>query len=67
MTVESNAGTIEGTTSFDVPNNASRGGQSIGFFIINELGGDPETAILTINITTPAGHLTSMQAVIELL
>ena len=67
VSVESNAGTIEGTTNFVVPNTASRGGQSISFYMINELGGDPETAILTINITTPAGILTSMQTVIELL
>ena len=57
VTVSSSAGELEGTTSYTMPNTTIA--RSLGFVIVNTVGGDTETSVLTITVTTPNGVVTS--------
>jgi len=61
------AGTLQGLTSFTVGNNNQEGFSHMNFFVIQEVDGQPQTAILTINITSPNGFVTSISRSMELL
>jgi len=50
-----------------VTNNAGQGFSSMEFWLSNEAGGNATTAIITITITTPKGHVTTMITSVELL
>jgi hypothetical protein len=66
VTVSSSKGELEGETSFTVGNNNREGFTQMNFFLFNTLGGDSVTAILTINITTPKGVITTLTRTISL-
>jgi len=61
------AGSLEGTTNFTVSNNNQAGFSQMNFFVIQEAGSEPQTAILTITITSPNGFITSLSRDMELL
>ncbi len=61
------AGDLQGQTSYTVGNNNLAGFSQMNFFVIQEAGSDPQTAILTITITSPSGVITSLNRNIELL
>ena len=61
------AGTLEGMTSFTVGNTNNSGFDSMEFFIVQEAGAEPQTAILTILITSPSGVTTNVNRQITLL
>ncbi|MEY8199382.1 MAG: hypothetical protein RPS47_09090, partial [Colwellia sp.] len=60
-------GSLQGTTSFTVGNNNQEGFSNMNFFVIQESGNNPQTAILTITITSPNGLITSLTKSIDLL
>jgi len=53
VSVALEGGTLQGTTALEVGNTNAAGYRALDFIIINEAGGDPETATLTITIDTP--------------
>ena len=53
VSISTSAGELEGQTNFLVDNNNNEGFSHLNFFIINSLGGNQTTAILTFTITTP--------------
>lgn len=53
IAVNFSGGTLTGTTNYIVSNTAASGFQSFDFTIKNEPDGEPETASLSITITTP--------------
>jgi hypothetical protein len=53
-------GTLQGETSFTVRNNSQEGFSNMSFFVVQEAGSEPQTAILTITITSPSGIVTSL-------
>ncbi|WDE12680.1 hypothetical protein [Thalassomonas haliotis] len=57
VSVSSSAGEIEGTTSLTMPNTTIP--RSLDFVIVNASGGDSETGVLTITVTTPNNKVTS--------
>lgn len=61
------AGTLQGLTSFIVSNNSQEGFSQMNFFVVQEAGGLPQTAVLTITITAPNGLITSLNHEIKLL
>ncbi|MDP7591695.1 MAG: Ig-like domain-containing protein [Litorilituus sp.] len=61
------AGLLAGTTDFTVANNNQAGFSQMKFFVIQEPGNDPQTAILTVTITAPSGLMTSFSRSIILL
>jgi hypothetical protein len=61
------AGSLQGQTSLTVGNNNNEGFSQMNFFVIQETGNDPQTAILTITITSPSGEVTSLSRGISLL
>jgi hypothetical protein len=61
------AGDIEGVTNYQVSNNNSAGFSHMKFFILNPIGGTPETAVVTFKITTPQGYVTSLTTSLSLL
>jgi hypothetical protein len=61
------AGTLQGLTNFTVGNNNQAGFSHMNFFVIQELGAQPQTAILTMTITSPNGLVTSFSREIALL
>ena len=61
------AGTLRGLTSFIVSNNSQEGFSQMNFFVVQEAGGLPQTAVLTITITAPNGLITSLNHEIKLL
>jgi hypothetical protein len=65
--VSLSAGTLEGETSFTVSNNNQAGFSQMNFIVIQEAGSDPQTAVLTITITSPSGVITSLIRDMELL
>ncbi|TPH15029.1 Ig-like domain-containing protein [Litorilituus lipolyticus] len=67
IAISANAGDLQGNTNAVVTNNAGQGFSSMEFWLSNEAGGSPTTAIITITITTPKGHVTSMITSVELL
>ncbi|MBL0710779.1 MAG: hypothetical protein JJV99_07190, partial [Colwellia sp.] len=70
VTINISAGSLQGLTSVTVGNNNQEGFSNMSnmnFFVIQEDGNDPQTAILTITITSPSGIITSLNKEIELL
>jgi len=67
VAVSLSAGTLHGLTSFTVGNNNKEGFSHMNFFVIQEVGGQPQTAILTITITAPNGFVTTINDSMELL
>ena len=65
--VSLSAGTLEGETNFTVSNNSQAGYSQMNFIVIQEAGSDPQTAVLTITITSPSGVITSLIRDMELL
>ena len=61
------SGTLQGLTSFTVGNNSSAGFSKMNFFVLQEAGEQPQTAVLTMTITSPNGFVTSTSRSIELL
>ena len=61
------AGTLQGLTSFTVGNNSSAGFSKMNFFVLQAAGAQPQTAVLTMTITSPNGFVTSTSRSIELL
>ena len=61
------AGTLEGTTSFTVGNNAKAGFSVMNFTVIQEAGEDPQNARLTITITSPSGVVSTLNFDMKLL
>ena len=71
-TVSASAGLLQGVTSYTVANgtnpfNAANLAEEdkkqphiLQFALINPIDGDPETAVLSISITTPKGHVTQV-------
>lgn len=57
--VSLSTGTLQGTTSFTVGNNSQAGFDQMNFFVIQNTGDEPQTAVLTITITSPNGFVTS--------
>lgn len=53
-------GTLQGETSFTVRNNSQEGFSYMSFFITQEAGNEPQTAVLTITVTSPSGVVTSL-------
>ena len=60
VNVALSAGTLEGETNFTVGNNNRSGFSQLNFIVIQELDSDPQTAVLTITITSPSGIVTSL-------
>ena len=67
VTVSLSAGTIQGQTDFTVGNNNNQGFSRMNFFVIQEVGSDPQVAILTITITSPTGFITNLSRSMDLL
>lgn len=67
VTVSLSAGTLQGETNFTVSNNSQEGFSQMNFFVIQEADSDPQTAVLTITITSPSGVVTSLTRSMELL
>lgn len=67
VNISLSAGTLAGDTSLTVSNNSQAGFTSMNFFVIQETGNDPQTAILNIVITSPSGVVTSFSRSITLL
>ena len=61
------AGLLQGLTSFSVSNNNQEGFSHMNFFVVQEAGSEPQTAILTLTITSPNGVITSLNREITLL
>lgn len=61
------AGTLQGVTNYTVGNSNLAGFSKMNFFVIQEAGNTPQTAILTMTITSPNGVITSLNREIELL
>lgn len=61
------AGTLQGLTSFTVGNNNKAGFSIMSFSVNQATGDDPETATLTMTITSPNGLITSLNREIDLL
>jgi hypothetical protein len=61
------AGTLQGVTNYTVGNSNLEGFSKMNFFVIQEAGNTPQTAILTMTITSPNGVITSLNREIELL
>lgn len=59
ISVSSSVGALDGTTSYTVGNTLSAPA-SLSFVITNTAGGDPESGVLTIEITAPSGTTTSI-------
>jgi len=53
--VSVSAGNLQGESNFTVSNNSQEGFSSMGFFVTQEAGSEPQTAILTVTITSPSG------------
>ena len=64
VNVSSTVGELQGTTSFTVPDTLEP--HNIGFNLSNPAEGDAETGLLIIDITSPSGVLTSIQASVVL-
>jgi len=67
VNISLSAGTLAGDTSLTVSNNSQAGFSQMSFFVIQETGNDPQTAILTVTITAPSGAVTSFSRSITLL
>ena len=67
VTVSLSAGTLQGETNFTVSNNSQEGFSQMNFFVIQEADSDPQTAVLTITITSPSGVVTGLTRSMELL
>jgi len=67
VTINISAGSLQGITNYTVGNNNQQGFSNMNFFVIQKDGNDPQTAILTITITSPSGIITSLNKQIELL
>lgn len=65
--VSISAGSLQGQTSLTVGNNNHEGFSQMNFFIVQDPGGAPQTAILTITITSASGFVTSLNRTMELL
>jgi hypothetical protein len=61
------AGSIEGQSSITVGNNNTEGFSQMNFFVVQPTDDDPQTAVLTITITSPNGIVTSLSRSIQLL
>jgi len=67
ISISLSAGTLEGETNTIVTSNSNAGFSAMNFFVIQELGATPQVAILTMVITTPHGHITTLTRSINLL
>lgn len=67
VTVTASKGEVAGSTSFTQQNSNIAGWRGLSFFISNEAGNDPETSVITINVTTPKGNTTTMVTSVNLL
>jgi len=67
ISISLSAGTLEGETNTIVTSNSNAGFSAMNFFVIQELGATPQVAILTMVITTPHGHVTTLTRSINLL
>ena len=65
VTITSTVGLVEGTTSFTVPDTLSS--HLLEFTLSNPAEGDAESGLLIIDITSPSGVVTSIQANVRLL
>ena len=61
------AGTLQGLTSFTVGNNNQAGFSNMNFSVNQATGSQPQTATLTMTITSPNGLITSLSREIALL
>jgi hypothetical protein len=61
------AGTLQGLTSFTVGNNNQAGFSNMNFSVNQATGSQPQTATLTMTITSPNGLITSLNREIALL
>mgnify|MGYP000633630360 CR=1 FL=1 len=59
ISVSSSAGELQGTTSFTMANTNATA-HAFQFALVNPLDGAPETALLSISISTPKGHVTGV-------
>ncbi len=67
VNISLSAGALAGNTSLTVANNSQAGFTQMNFFVIQETGNDPQTAILTVTISSPSGVVTSFSRSITLL
>lgn len=67
VTVTASAGELQGNTNAVVTNNAGQGFSDMAFWLTNEAGGNATTAIITVTVTTPKNHVTTMTTSVELL
>jgi hypothetical protein len=65
--VSLSAGSIVGQTSFTVGNNSREGFSRLNFFAVQDVDADPQTAVLTITVTSPSGVVTSLSRSLLLL
>jgi len=66
VSISTSSGELQGQTDFLVGNNNHEGFSQMNFFLVNTVGGEAVTAILTITITTPKNFVTSLTRAIEL-
>ena len=67
VSISLSSGSLQGLTEFTVGNNNQQGFSRMNFFVIQEAGNEPQTAVLTMNITSPNGVITSLSRSISLL
>jgi len=67
VSISLSSGSLQGLTEFTVGNNNQQGFSRMNFFVIQEAGNEPQTAVLTMNITSPNGFITSLSRSISLL
>lgn len=67
VTVEASSGSLEGTTSFEMLNTNRAGYRGMNFFILNPVGGDPDTSVITITVSTPKNIKTVLTTTVNLL
>lgn len=67
VAINVSAGELAGQTNVTVANNNRAGLSQMGFFVIQPAGNEPQTAVLSITITSPSGFVTSTSRSINLL
>jgi len=67
VNISLSSGTIQGETDYTVANTNQSGFRTMNFSVTQETGSAPQTAILTITITSPNGFVTSVTRDLTLL
>lgn len=67
VTVVASSGALEGTTSFEMLSTNRAGYRGMNFFLLNPVGGDPETSVITVTVSTPKNIKTVLTTTVNLL